>query len=179
MLIWKRYHIPSHLREHVDFVSPGVGLSATSASKKLQKKQKRATDCPALQVPMPLQLENCWQGVFSDCIKALYNISEPESQCPENTFGIFEPGVTYLQKDMDLFFKNFAPQIPEGTMAKNVFLNGAKMTENFTNRLLNEEANLDFQIPWPLVYPQNLTLFDVLPTEKPTLLDFEYECDGD
>ena len=72
---------------------------------------------------------------------------------------------------MDKFFETVAPQIPVGTIPKNVLLNGAQLTTNFSAESNDVEANLDFQMAWPLVYPHNLTLLDSNFTEA-QLTDF-------
>ena len=72
---------------------------------------------------------------------------------------------------MDKFFQEVAVDIPVGTTANNVLLYGAELTTNFTLAAgsifiaTDIEADLDFQLAWPLVYPQNITLFATLPTE--------------
>lgn len=43
-----------------------------------------------------------------------------------NSIGIFAINTSYIQSDMDLFFKHVAQNIPEGTMAENILLNGAE-----------------------------------------------------
>ena len=67
-----------------------------------------------------------------------------------------------IQSDMDKFFANIATQIPVGTTPQQIFVNGANMTTEYNNvtALLIEEAELDFQTAWPLVYPHNLALFN-------------------
>ena len=88
---------------------------------------------------------------------------------PNNTFGIFEANSTYVQSDMDQFFKEVAPQIPVGTMAKNVLINGVQVSANLSagafGVVTGVESDLDFQLAWPLIYPQNITLFAALPTQ--------------
>ena len=66
---------------------------------------------------------------------------------------------------MDQFFQQVASDIPVGTVANNVLLNGAPIdTKLSDNTDVAEESNLDFQLAWPLVYPQNISLYDVIPT---------------
>ena len=79
---------------------------------------------------------------------------------------IFETIATYIQSDMDLFFQYVATNIPVGTQPKKLLINGAQITPDFNPQqaTVSEEANLDFQVSWPLVYPLNISLLDSQPT---------------
>ena len=154
--------MPSHLKEHIDFISPGVGLSTTQAKKKskrnLQKRQSGACD-PTPPGVLNLTLDNCWLSASPQCFNALYDIPKPTSCHPNNSFGIFEAAHSYVQSDMDLFFEKVTPEIPVGTVPNNVLLNGAQLSQTAESGG-EEEADLDFQVAWPLLYPQNITMIE-------------------
>ena len=165
------------MEEHIDFITPGIGLSKRSKSRKepqkLAKRQFNGTSFDSYG--QNYTLADCSNGALPQCISTLYNIP-PQTSChPDNSLGIFEFNATYVQDDMDLFFKYMAPQIPVGTAADNNLINGAKTDPSivldgstYTPAL---ESNLDFQIAWPLMYPQNLTLFSALMTDSQLAID--------
>jgi hypothetical protein len=100
----------------------------------------------------------------------MYQIPSEIKNHTGNQFVIYSEGPTYVQDDMDIFFKNVATEIPVGTMPNNEYLNGAKLSTKLESAL-NEEADLDFQIAWPLVYPYNLTLVAANITAAQTIAD--------
>lgn len=64
-----------------------------------------------------------------------------------------------MQTDQDLFFQYVAPNVPVGTAPKIESFNNA--TIDFTlNTSVVFEANLDFELAWPIVYPLNISLLD-------------------
>ncbi|MCJ1331951.1 hypothetical protein MMC10_008643 [Thelotrema lepadinum] len=168
------YYVPTHLKRHIDFISPGIGSPVRSLKKRSSNElQKRQQLPPGLPPPGPnnFTLQNCWQGIFPQCINTVYGIPQEPTYAPGNEYGIFEVNSSYVQSDMDKFFQEVAVDIPVGTTANNVLLYGAELTTNFTLAAgsifiaTDIEADLDFQLAWPLVYPQNITLFATLPTE--------------
>ncbi|MCJ1325415.1 hypothetical protein MMC10_002078 [Thelotrema lepadinum] len=163
-----QYLIPSDLKDHVDFISPGVGSPISSVARRASGSNLRKRDLPpCLPAPGPsnFTLDQCWQGVFPGCLNALYDIPQSTPFVSSNVFGIFEFNGSYIQTDMDQFFQQVASDIPVGTVANNVLLNGAPIdTKLSDNTDVAEESNLDFQLAWPLVYPQNISLYDVIPT---------------
>ena len=164
-----QYHVPLHLANHVDFISPGVGSTSLShAEKRSNRLAKRQSSLSCLPPPTTsnFSLQDCSNGIFPQCINALYGIPKTSVLVDSNTIGIFEANATYLQSDMDLFFKQVSHgQIPVGTTAENILLNGVQLTTNVTptNIDLVGESNLDFQLAWPLVYPHNITMYSALP----------------
>ena len=52
----------------------------------------------------------CDIAITPECIKALYNITDPTTAAEGNELGIFESiADVYAQEDLNLFFLNFAP----------------------------------------------------------------------
>lgn len=71
---------------------------------------------------------------------------------------MFEWTDFYAQEDLDLFFTNYYPSIPNGTHPTLASINGATApTKNISQA--GEESDLDFTLIYPLIYPQNVTLF--------------------
>lgn len=93
------------------------------------------------------------------CIKTLYNITTPTLAAAGNQLGIFEDlDDMYSQTDLNDFFLTLAPQIPQGTHPTLDSVDGA--TAPVTNVAdAGPESDLDFQISYPIIYPQNSILF--------------------
>lgn len=98
------------------------------------------------------------------CLKALYHIPDAHLNQPENALGIFEIGSVYDQTDLDLFFENFAPYVPQGTHPKLVSINGATAPTSIKNS--DGESLLDLDLAYSLVYPESVILYQALPTKK-------------
>lgn len=145
-----------------------------SSKRQPSKLQKREDLCIDPFAPPPnannWTLENCWESTSPQCFKALYGVPETPTHVPSNSLGIFAFNVTYVQSDMDIFFRKVAPEIPMGTTANNVLLNGVKLQPTFplddpVSLHFTVEADLDFQLAWPLIYPENVTLYGTVPSQ--------------
>jgi tripeptidyl-peptidase-1 len=92
-------------------------------------------------------------------ITALYNIPNATLAQEGNEIGIFELGDMYDQEDLDIFFTTFASNVPNGTHPAMDSIDGgmAPVPENEAGG----ESILDFQLAYPLVYPQKIKLFQV------------------
>lgn len=169
-----QYHLPKKIQEHVDFVYPGVKavkLPTGLKKRRDEQKKKRGFGKPTSMQPpkirpapkiMPLLNEtaNCDSVITPICIQALYGIPPPDPNSkvdPSNTLGIFEEGDTYAQGDLDLFFANFTPQIPLGTHPIPNFVDGAVAPVPIHQS--GGESMLDFELVYPLIYPQTVTLY--------------------
>ena len=78
---------------------------------------------------------------------------------PDNSLAIYEFNGSPVQTDSDLFFQYVAPRIPIGTSPNYEQFNGATI-DSTLNTSVVYEANLDFQLAWPLVYPVTVSLLD-------------------
>jgi tripeptidyl-peptidase-1 len=93
-------------------------------------------------------------------IRALYGVPFPEypnGPRSDNALGIFEDGDYYAQEDLDLFFANFTPYIPQGTSPTPAFIDGAEAPIDTADA--GGESDLDFELAYPLIYPQKITLY--------------------
>lgn len=105
-------------------------------------------------------LSTCDQVMTPDCIKALYKIPQYDNTTmpnPNNTIGIFEEGDAYAEKDLDQFFANYTPYIPPGTYPMPLFIDGAEAPKPVAEA--GGESDMDFQVVYPIVYPQTVNLF--------------------
>jgi hypothetical protein len=107
---------------------------------------------------------NCSSHVISpDCLRALYNlpdISPNKKVDPSNALGIFEQqGQTYSPDDLNLFFKNFMPEIPQGTIPEVSSVDGAIGAA--PQNVSGGEAMLDLDIAYSIIYPQKINYIPV------------------
>lgn len=88
----------------------------------------------------------------------MYNIPPGTLSDPSNMMGIYQSeNQMYAQEDMDNFFTRFAPQIPNGThpIAKII----GQGVANTTLDKAGEEATLDYQMAYPIIWPQQIIDF--------------------
>ncbi|KAB8273776.1 peptidase S8/S53 domain-containing protein [Aspergillus minisclerotigenes] len=164
----EQYHVPASVQKHIDYVHPGVNLNPSSgkpssirrrgaASKKTKVPARGARPIQQHDVK-GLNVTNCDQLITPDCIRALYKIpSARAAPQPNNSLGIFEEGDYYAQEDLDLFFKTFAKNIPQGTHPIPAFIDGAEAPVPVTKA--GGESDLDFELAYPIVHPQSITLY--------------------
>ena len=118
------YSIPAHVREHVDYVTPGIKLHAMGGKSRrsaepeteLQKRTFGVTDgspvkFPPLKKPLPMSLSQllsmdalsiCNVAITPECIRTLYNFTEGTTAAKGNQLGIFEDlGDVYAQEDLN------------------------------------------------------------------------------
>ncbi|EHK20964.1 uncharacterized protein TRIVIDRAFT_192452 [Trichoderma virens Gv29-8] len=131
------YHLPEHVSEHVDYITPGL-------SKK-----------PALD-----DVSTCDQVITPHCLQALYNFKAPDPHArvsKNNSLGIFEQGDVYAQEDFNAFFAEYTPSIPNGTHPILNSIDGGEAPVSQGNA--GGESNLDFELAYPIIYPQTTTLY--------------------
>ena len=155
------YYLPSHLRNHVDFITPTVGFHRLSQrAKRARIPRSTQTSSPALMIRDEIapqfnstSLGYCSLGVTPACIKALYQIPESIPQLG-NELGIINEGVPFSQEDMDAFFNQYT-NIPNGTQPNSIFIDGG-----YNSSIeVAEETTLDLSVAYPIVYPQGIDLF--------------------
>lgn len=157
------YHVPEHLSEHVDYVTPGLKL--VSGGKPLNGRknaelvkrgfrtssnQNFSTPIFKEKLPIPIttlnatgfELANCDQFITPPCIMAMYNITRGNKAAAGNMLGIFEEGDFYAAEDLVEFFLALAPYIPATTMPKVDGIDGGTAPGLFAGG----ESDLDLQI---------------------------------
>jgi tripeptidyl-peptidase-1 len=167
-----QYHVPKYIRQHIDYISPGIKLMAPVESYLSQRRTamgKRGLEPRGIHVLQhekvlsinPNDLSTCDQLITPACVAALYKIPKGTSKIRGNSLGIFESELQfYAQKDLDLFFTTYIPDIANGTHPIGANIDGGMQS---TKDLLQTgpEAALDLQLAYPIVYPQEITLYDV------------------
>ncbi|TGO60885.1 hypothetical protein BOTNAR_0138g00120 [Botryotinia narcissicola] len=187
------YRLPAHVQPHVDYITPGVKLISTkkkSASKRNILGGSKGKDHEPLRRPKSSSggyshhnsssLATCNEVITPECIRALYRIPLASKANPNNAMGIWEEGDFYDQEDLDLFFANYTPYIPKGTHPIPNFVDGAVAPVSVEEG--GGESLLDFELAYPLLYPQKLVLYQTddinYSTENPTVGAFNVFLDA-
>ena len=174
------YYVPERIHKHIDYITPGIRLLAPesrngqkrAAYDNLEPRLKRSsrhrrpvklTEPQGRMTNNASDLSTCDVAITPACIRALYRIPEPGPRhpSPNNSMGIFETELqAYYQPDLDLFFRNLSSWIPQGTHPTIVDIDGGfAVTANVSEA--GQEADLDLQLAYPIVYPQTITVFNV------------------
>jgi len=107
-------------------------------------------------------LSTCDETITPACLRALYRFSAPSPHAhvsPANSLGIFEEGDFYAQEDFDLFFAKYTPYIPNGTHPIPNLVDGGEAPVAVGEAA--GESDLDFELAYPIIYPQTTTLYQV------------------
>ena len=156
------YHVPAGLQEHIDYVVPGVIMKAPVKRNHIRKTEHKKSNKETVvkranNGSSPLAgLDGCSSGgITPTCVAALYGIPSVTTVHDGNALGIYEALDRYSQDSLDAFYKQYAPYIPQGTHPTELDVDGA------LNGTLEEEgeSDLDFQLAYPIIYPQNISLF--------------------
>lgn len=164
-----QYHVPESIQEHIDFISPTIGFDVNSVpalkKRSLTKRSHKPhwqgglAGKPAVSKPMTWwpsdidSLSNCSGLVTPACIKALDSIPQRNEAVFEgNDLGVYEFGDHYDQEDLNLFFAKYTPETPQGTHPSLDSIDGGTDPVNVTDA--GGESVLDFELSFPIVYPQ-------------------------
>lgn len=159
------YRIPAQLAEHIDFVYPGVVMaeSRTSQVPKQNRRNVQRSESAKRAAVKRQDSSSCAEVVTPECIANLYEIPPADKAHPNNSFGLYERECWYQDEDLDLFFSNYAPDIPVGTRPVNLSIDLAvwHYNESDTTISIPSEADLDTEVAYPIIYPQNITVYQV------------------
>ncbi|CEJ86893.1 hypothetical protein VHEMI04238 [[Torrubiella] hemipterigena] len=184
----EKYNLPAAVADHVDFVSPGVAMykmrkvEGNPIRKNRPSKPLSADTIAKLQSQG--QSSDCGTIITPACIKDMYKIADaPTTANPNNKLGMFEDSdEMYRQSDLDIFYKNYAPNIPKGFGPKVDLLNFGSSKPNPNSAV--GEAALDFDMVFPIIYPQGSELYQSK-SQSQDLFDHFLDaidgsfCDGD
>lgn len=184
------YHVPHHIKPHVDYITPGIKLHAPVEDSQFkrsdialvhrdQKKYGSARTMHTLRtqaeksvVEALLQneaaggsnsdLSTCDKVITPACVAALYKIpANKRKPHPNNSLAVFESELQfYRQEDLDLFFTNFTRQIPNGTHPIAANIDGGQQATDDPFQA-GGEVNLDLMLAYPIVYPQTIVDYEV------------------
>ena len=170
-----QYQVPRAVQSDIDYVVPGIILKSPRTKTKDQTGLKRRAATPDAAGSKSIQNvyearntqgsskgppinPNCTHYITPDCITSLYQIPPATRAHENNSLGIFEQADSYAQIDLDSFFSTYAPWIPNGTHAIVDSIDGGQAPVPFD--YAGGESDLDFQLAFPLLYPQAITLFE-------------------
>jgi tripeptidyl-peptidase-1 len=152
------YHVPMNIRDHIDFLTPGVTLleirkRADDTAHSFGPFLPTLTPVPDFLPNQPNSLLNCSSIVTPACVRAMYKVEDTSKGHPNNSIGIYSSlGQRYSPEGLNAFFKLFAPEIPQGTRPIFQGVDGAPTPSPLPYDAA-DEADLDFQASYPLVYP--------------------------
>ncbi|TVY75723.1 Tripeptidyl-peptidase [Lachnellula suecica] len=164
------YHVPLHVQEHVDYITPGLRLMTGGKTTEEAKKKKRSFRTGNAKFSGPIlgpilqglknktiaeELAECDTYITPPCIAAMYNITQATKAASGNMMGIFEEGDFYDEESLILFFATFAQNIPITTTPKLEGIDGGFAPGLYATG----ESDLDLQISYPIIYPQNSVIF--------------------
>lgn len=99
-----QYHVPAHLAEHIDYITPGVKLSAPMKKRSIKKrsgarkgavgvKQAPVGAAPAAAAGLlPADLQTCATDMTAVCYRAMYGIPTPTKAVAGQQVGLVEDG---------------------------------------------------------------------------------------
>jgi tripeptidyl-peptidase-1 len=168
------YHVPRKIQHHIDYITPGIKLLSAgyderqmemARRRRRRKRQSYENDIAHIEtddaddIAMLRNPGACSSSVTPSCIRAQYQLPNGTRAARGNELGIFQSlSQHYNQLDLDTYFSNVAPWIPNGTHPELRSINGAEGPT--TNQLAaGEEADLDFEVAIPLVHPQRTVLW--------------------
>lgn len=95
------------------------------------------------------------------CLQALYNMPPSQTSMRNNTLGVTEfTPQAFLQSDLNMFFKQFSASL-DGTSPNINLIDGAIVQQTNKSFQFNGESALDLEFAMALVYPQQVTLYQV------------------
>ncbi|KIJ66022.1 hypothetical protein HYDPIDRAFT_174767 [Hydnomerulius pinastri MD-312] len=165
------YHLPEHIKPHIDFVTPTVHFDA-----KIFKRSGSGDDGTARSIGQPgygshpkttgqittllNQLETCDEQITPICLRALYGLVYEPLAADKNSYGIVEyTPQAYLQSDLDMFAANFSDGLV-GVAPYMVSIDGGYAQTEYTGFDYNGESDLDLQYGMNLVTAkQQVTLY--------------------
>lgn len=165
------YHVPKHIQEHIDYITPGVKLSPPLRKRSVVtpygRRHKSFQILPdptsfihiAASIDLPLNLQACAKNFTPVCYQAMYGIPANNTALEGNSVGLYESGDIYAQEDSDAFFATYAPYIPNGTHPIPAFIDGAVAPVPQDSESNTGESEIDIDIIASLVYPQTITLY--------------------
>lgn len=108
-----------------------------------------------------MDLSQCDTMIMPACLRALYKTPQGSLAAENNSLGIVEyTPQAFLQSDLDMYFKDFQPNL-NGKPPKVELLDNAVVQTTNQSFSLNGESALDLEFAMALIYPQQATLYQV------------------
>lgn len=129
-LTQSRYHVPEHLSQHIDYVTPGLKLvPVVKRTVKREAKSTKTTRSAAVShlvhkvalgeghdydykspasSALPAAVQACGVNITVACWRALYDIPAKLPKATKaNSLGLFEQGDYFAKSDIDAYVKEF------------------------------------------------------------------------
>jgi tripeptidyl-peptidase I len=173
------YFVPRHLAEHIDYITPGVKLSAALRKKSVSPRALLSSSLngndevidtslsgfqtlqEGIDSTLPGSLRDCAVNYTVECYRAQYHIPSNPVSLPNNSLGLFEYADVYAQEDLDLYFSTFTPFIKNGTAPELVLIDGATAPTTPDSPFNQGESLIDIDIALPIIFPQTVTVYQV------------------
>jgi len=174
------YSIPAYLQAHIDYITPGVKSSPPLRKRTESRKRPIWGPTPGHRPPhfeppgghgpwhmppaahgLPPDLQDCGRNITPTCIRALYDIPKAHLKDSVNALGIFEDGDFYAQSDLDKFFAQYSPNVPNGTHPTPDLIDGAIAPVAADDPTNTGESDIDLDMAYSLIYPQSVVLYQV------------------
>lgn len=171
------YKLPRSVADHVDFVYPGVAFAPQS---KIERAIVKRPFWP-INKSLVAGAAACSTAITPACLRSMYNFTTGSLSDPSNNLGIYEQvGEQYIQSDLNQFYAKYSSYVPRNTSPKNAPVDQQGQTQD------SGEADLDYEMAVPIIYPQGTTNYEVGQTDSslsfidPLLeaLDSSYCTDG-
>lgn len=101
---------------------------------------------PAKALQLPTELQGCGFNITPACIKALYGIPDATKATKGNSLGLYEQGDYFAKEDLDLYYKNYAPWVPQGTYPIPALIDGANYSVPPSSDLNQGESDIDIDM---------------------------------
>jgi tripeptidyl-peptidase-1 len=174
LILFLRYYLPEHVREHVDYISPGVKLSAPMRKAEIKRSSKarnfhkpgpwKQPHNPHFQwTPppgasgLPEDLKACSLNMTPTCLRALYGIPVATIKDDVNMLGLYESGDSFSQPDLDLTFAEYAPWVPQGTHPLLDSIDGGVAPVAPDSDENGGESDIDMVIGFSLIHVRSLS----------------------
>ncbi|KKO97929.1 Pro-kumamolisin [Trichoderma harzianum] len=162
------YSIPADLLDHIDYITPAttrLQIAGDTEKRRVRREvnMKNPDDViPAAPLGGQNVTSNCNDFITPRCIRNMYNIPIFDSAVEGNELGIYERQ-PYNQTALSIFFEKFATHVPTNSTPLFTSIDGAQRfsdpdTFHTTGDL---EAMLDITCAYPIVYPQNVRVYNV------------------
>lgn len=101
---------------------------------------------------LPKDLQGCGVNITPVCLKALYGIPNAYIKDSVNVMGLYESGDIYAQEDLNLFFAQYAPYVPQGTHPHLDSVDGGQAPVAPGSEYNTGESDIDMDIAYSLIY---------------------------
>ena len=178
------YHLPAHIKEHVDFITPTVHFDAKLGPRSeedyasIKRRNARPGVGNSLGRPgsgsLPkkgatldyihniiTELSECDEFIVPDCLRFLYLIPPVLTNLQSNPYGVVEYSPqAFLQSDLDLFFANYSKKQVHKSPNLISIDGGFAQTTNQSFGF-NGESDLDLEYALTLTNPLPVNLYQV------------------